>query len=547
MRWRRRREVYDERRAERAVLDITARRTAWQGALWGVVFGATIAVSASAYSGLFPTAASRAAMARSFEGNAAWAALFGPLRRLDTVAGYTVYKSGMTVIILGAIWGLLIATRVLRGEEDAGRWELLLSGRTTRFRAAAQAATGLGVGVVALWLPTFLLTAGAGASEDVGIGVGASAFLVTALLAPAAIFMAIGMVAGQLAATRRDANLIGAGVLAGSYLVRMAADSDAGFAWLRWLSPLGWVEELRPLTGSAPSAFVPVVVLIVLLVALALRVAARRDLGASALASRDTPKPRTLLLGGQAGLTLRLTRPMIVGWIIALVVTGLVFGLVAQAAGTALRGAEGIEEAIARLGGTTSGAAAYLGFVFVIAAGLMAIAVAGQIAAARNEESSGHLDNLFVRPVARWRWLAVRLAVGLGLVIVASVLAGFSAWVGAASQHADVGLGDLVRAGLNVVPPAVFVLGIGGLALGVWPRGAIGVVYGLVVWSFLVETISAAFDSNHWLRDTSPLLHIAPVPAADPNWTAAAWLVALGLLAAAVGVGAFGRRDLVGA
>lgn len=75
----------------------------------------------------------------------------------------------------------------------------------------------------------------------------------------------------------------------------------------------------------------------------------------------------------------------------------------------------------------------------------------------------------------------------------------------------------------------------------------IGVAYGLVVWSFVIETIAAAFDSNHWLRDTSPLLHIAPVPAADPNWMAAAWLVGLGLLTAALGVAAFGRRDLVGA
>ena len=133
----RRREVYGERRAERVVAATTARRASFQGALWGLVFGGTIAASASSYAWLFPTAASRAAVALSFQGNTAWAALFGPLRRLDTVAGYTVYKSGMTVIILGAIWGLLIATRVARGEEDAGRWELFLSGRTTRARAAA--------------------------------------------------------------------------------------------------------------------------------------------------------------------------------------------------------------------------------------------------------------------------------------------------------------------------------------------------------------------------------------------------------------------------
>jgi ABC-2 type transport system permease protein len=549
MRWPRRKpkDVFGEHRAARIVAVTTARRAGKQGALWGIVFGGTIAASSTSYAGLFPTAASRAQVARTFEGNTAWAALFGPLRRLDTVAGYTVYKSGMTVIILGAIWGLLVATRVLRGDEDAGRWELFLSGRTTRGRAVTQVAIGLGVGLVALWLTTLALTAGAGASANVNIGAGASFFFVSALLSAAAMFMAIGMFVSELAATRRDANLIGAAVLAGSYLVRMVADSDPAIAWLRWASPLGWIEELRPLTGSDPVAFVPIVSLVVVLVVASIRIASTRDLGASALPSRDRAEPRTLLLGGQAGLTIRLTRPVIAAWTVALLVTGLVFGLVAQAAGTALRGAQGIEEAIRRLGGTTSGAASYLGFVFIVAAGLMAIAVAGQVTAARNEEAAGHLDNLLVRPVARWRWLAVRLGVGLGLVVIASTLAGIAAWVGAVSQHAEVGFGELVGAGLNVVPPAVFVLGVGGLAFGIWPRGAIGVAYGLVVWSFLVEVVSAAFDSNHWLRDTSPLLHIAPVPAADPNWGAAVWLVGLGLLAAAVGIAAFGRRDLVGA
>src|SRR4030095_2524756 len=60
--------------------------------------------------------------------------------------------------------------------------------------------------------------------------------------------------AGRPPPPRPPANLIGAAVLAGSYLIRMAADSDPGLAWLRWASPLGWIEELRPLTGSQPNA-----------------------------------------------------------------------------------------------------------------------------------------------------------------------------------------------------------------------------------------------------------------------------------------------------
>ena len=92
------------------------------------------------YASTFPTASSRAQLALAFEGNTAWEALFGTIRRMDTVAGYTAYKSWMFAMILGAIWGLLVATRLLRGEEDAGRWELFLSGQTTRARAALQAA-----------------------------------------------------------------------------------------------------------------------------------------------------------------------------------------------------------------------------------------------------------------------------------------------------------------------------------------------------------------------------------------------------------------------
>jgi hypothetical protein len=37
------------------------------------------------------------------------------------------------------------------------------------------------------------------------------------------------------------------------------------------------------------------------------------------------------------------------------------------------------------------------------------------------------------------------------------------------------------------------------------------------------------------------------VPAAEPNLTAAAWLLGLGLVAALGGILAFGRRDLAGA
>ena len=60
----------------------------------------------------------------------------------------------MSLMILGAVWGLLTGTRLLRGEEDQGRWELLLAGGPRRARATGQALAGLGAGVAVLWALT---------------------------------------------------------------------------------------------------------------------------------------------------------------------------------------------------------------------------------------------------------------------------------------------------------------------------------------------------------------------------------------------------------
>ena len=376
------------------------------------------------------------------------------------------------------------------------------------------------------------------------IGVGASVFLATAVVAAAVMFIAVGMLASELAATRHQADLIGAGVLAGAYLVRMVADSDRRIAWLRWASPLGWIEQLRPLIGSKPLAFVPIVVFTSAAVALSVVLAGRRDLGASVLRSRDAPPARLRLLNGAGALGLRLEWPSIAGWLTALGATGLVFGLVTQAAGRSVHGSPTLERVIARLGATGASSVAYLGFVFVIAAGLVACAAAGEIAAVRGEEAGGYVDALLVRPVARWRWLAARLALGFALVGVGGVLTGVAAWVGTTTQHGAVGFATMVEAGCNVAAPAVFVLGVGALVFGVAPRWAASATWGLVAWAFLVEIVAAITKANHWVRDTSPVLHITPAPAAPPDWTAVAWLVGLGVAAAGVGIAAFAHRDL---
>jgi ABC-2 type transport system permease protein len=542
-----RRDVYDERRAARALAFTSARRAMRPGALWGAVFGGLIASASTTYVKSFPTAASRKVFAAATNGNAGFAALFGPLRRVDTVTGYTAYKVGYTIIVIGAVWGLFIATKLLRGEEESGRWDLFLAGATTRRRATLQAGAGLACGVVALWAVAAIIAIPAGTSSKVGIASSASLFFVTALGSVVLMFMAVGCLTSQLASTRHDANLFGGAAIAGAYVIRMVADSDASFAWLRWASPFGWIENMHVLTGSRAFPFVFVAAFVVAVTAVSLRIAYARDAGASVFAGRDSAEPRTLLLGGQAGLNVRLARGVIVAWSAIFAAVGVVFGLVTVAAGKLLKASPSINQAFGRLGAARQGAVLYLGAVFLIVAVLIAVAVAGQIASMRTEEATGHLDNLLVRPVRRSTWLASRVTIGIVLISLAGVLAGVAAWAGATSQHAGLSFIDMLKAGLNVTPPAVFVLGAGVLVFAIAPRVAVPASYGLIVWSFVVDLVSAIFNGNHWLKDTSPLAHITPAPAAAPNWTSALWLAGLGLTACAMGIALFGRRDLVGA
>jgi soluble P-type ATPase len=121
-----------------------------------------------------------------------------------------------------------------------------LAGQTTRRRAAAGAVAGLGLGLLTLWAVTAAIIVAVGNSGDAGFTVSASLFASVAMVAGAAVFLAVGALCSQLSATRRQAAALSAGVFGLAYLLRLIAYSSSSLRWLRWATPLGWVDELRP-------------------------------------------------------------------------------------------------------------------------------------------------------------------------------------------------------------------------------------------------------------------------------------------------------------
>lgn len=522
----------------------SARAAGRSGALWGFIFGIAIASSAVSYTQIYKTPASRAALAAAYGSNNAMSALFGPAPQLQTVAGFTVFKISMTLMILGAVWGLLTSTRLLRGEEDRGRWDLLVAGQTTRRRATFQAIVGLGAGAVVLWAGAALLTVATGQSDKVQFGVASALFFTLAMVATAVMFLAIGAVTSQLAATRRQAASLAAVVLGISYALRLVADAGVGLHGLIWVSPLGWVEELRPFTAPQPLALVPIGACTVILAGTAVHLAGRRDVGSSVMADRTQAESHLGLLGGPTMAAIRLMRSTVIGWWMAIATAALLYGFIAKSAGTTVAGS--VHEVLTKLGATGNGTQAVLGVCFLMLAVLTGFVAGGQVTAVRAEESGGTLVHFLVRPISRWSWLGGRYLVALSVLVVAGLVAGTLTWLGAAVQHSGLSLPTLLGAGVNLVPPSMVILGVGILAFGVRPRSVTWVVYGLLGWSILVVIVGGIGAVSHWVLDTSVFHQMASAPAVPPHWGANAVMAGIGITTALFGAWAFRYRDLQG-
>ncbi len=534
------------RRSPRTVVaDQTARRAVRSGVIWGCIFGVSIASSAISYTTIYKTEAQRNALAAAYGSNKATSALFGPAPGLQTVAGFTVFKISMTLIVLGAVWGLLTSTRLLRGEEESGRWELFLGGQTNRRGATIQALVGLGFGVLALWALTAMITILTSRDARVDIAAGPALYFALAMVTTAVMFLAVGALTSQLGATRRQAASYAAVFLGLAYAVRMIADAGVGLHGLIWASPLGWVEELQPLTAPQPLALVPIFGFTAVLAVIAVRLAGSRDVGASVVPDRTTGEPHLRLLSGPTGLAVRMTRPTVIGWWVAIAVSGLLYGLIAKSAGGTISGSS-VHKVFSKLGASGTGAEAVLGVCFLVLAVLVAFVGAGQLTAARSEESEGRLDHLLVRPVSRTSWLGARLLVAVAVLLVSGVGAGAFVWLGAATQHTGVGLTTLLEAGVNLVPPAVAILGIGVLTFGIRPRMVSVVIYTLLGWSLLIVIVGGIGAVNHWVLDTSVFHQMASAPAVAPHWEANGIMMAIGCTGALLGGLAFRRRDLQG-
>lgn len=477
---------------------------------------------------------------QSLAENPAIATLFGPPRALDDVGGFTVWRTGTVVAVLVGAWALTAATRVTRGEEDAGRWSLVLSGPVTARDVVARhlgvlLVSQLAVGV-AVTLALLLAGTRPGGAVLHGAGIGAVG----------AFFAALGLLAAQVMPERRSAAAAAGGVLVTCLLLRMVADGVSALSWLSWLTPFGLLERTRSFAGDDATP-IPVLGAAVLVICVAaVHTAARRDLGAGLLKLEQDRRPRTALLTSLPAFAVRRTlRPLAV-WAAGLVAYFLLIGLLASSLTRFLAENEQFAEMAAQAGfaglGTVQGYVASLFSLLAVPLGLFATS---RIASDADDEEARRLGAVLALPVPRGRWVLVHAAVALAACVVLALAAGIATWVGTVLVGAPLGLGQAVAGVLNVVPVAALGLAAAVLAFGAAPShvavtGAIPLVGG-----YLLLVLA---DSFGWtaLREMSPFAHLASVPVTGPDATATVVMLALAAVGVLAGAWRFRGRDVSG-
>jgi ABC-2 type transport system permease protein len=438
----------------RTVLTLYARLTRRGALLMAVGVAVCVAIEIASYNAAYPNGVSPLQF-KMFEDNPTVRMMQGAPIALDSAGGFTVWDGGWMIQLLVAVWALLTTSRLLRGEEDVERTDLVLAGpiRATRATALSPvivAAAALLIGVATT--VTMLCV------QD---RTGGSVLLGLALAGVTATFASVAAVTSQLVNVRRRAAALAAGVLAVAYILRMVGNSTDAHSWVRWTTPLGWMDELKPYGDPDLRALLPMLVIPVLVAALAVMLRARRDIGGALLATDAGREPHLRLLGSPTAFAWRSNRAVLLGWILVLGAYAAVMGALISTMIDWLAKDESYQKIMADLGLdqalTVLGFLGLIGVVFGVA---VALQVAWRMGAARGEEESGRVEAILARPVSRLRWLGGHALLSLlgGALLLATT--GTALWLGVPASGSDeITWDNAMRSVLNTLPVVVLLGG----------------------------------------------------------------------------------------
>ncbi|GGL89718.1 ABC transporter membrane-spanning protein [Streptomyces fumigatiscleroticus] len=497
--------------------------------LWVAVNALMVLSMPNTLKGLYGTASERAGLLRQMETNSSLRAMVGPVFD-DSLGALTAWRVGVYAGALAAVMGLLVVVRHTRDEEESGRQELVASGMVGRRASltAALLAAAVANAVLAVLVAAGLAGQGAAGAAALGLGIAGAGM----------VFATMAAIVAQLTESARLARGLTAAVLGVAFVLRAAGDSatDDGSSVLTWLSPLGWLENLRPFAGERWWVLPLFAGAVVVQGAVAYGLAGRRDVGMSFLPTR--PGPAAGRLGTAGALARRLQRGSVLGWSIGFLLAGVVYGGMTEGAADLVAENDSAREIFRRMGGQAGLTDAFLASMAGMLGLVATLYVVASVLRLHGEETSGRAEPVLAGAVGRLRWAAGHLAVAFGGAVLVMLLAGLGLAAGYGHRA-----GAVLGACLVQVPAVWVVGGVAVLLYGVVPRAAMA-AWGVAGAVLLIGWVGPALDVPRAVLDLSPFGHLPKLPGGEMAWGPVLVLTGLAVALVAAGLAGLRRRDM---
>jgi ABC-2 type transport system permease protein len=525
---------------------------------WGIGMGLVVVSPMVSVAALVTTPQEReqlVSLAATFAWNADTVAV-------DTIGGYATFKIGIFIFLIAG-WPLLAASRMLRGEEDRGSLDVLLSLPRPRLRVALEKLAAMWTALLAMGVLIGLLAFAGGKKfgADFGLGDGLLFGLNLALIC--AVIGAVALLISQFTQERGPAAGWTAGLLLIFIVLDMVHRVVPNTEWISRLSPIYYYNLSKPLVpsyGTNAGGMLVQLALAVLLSGAAVWLFQRRDVGGTVPLPRwlqlpERPANRALPVGDWS-LRSVYTRSLamiatptfwwtlgIAGWAVWVV---FVVQLIEVRLTNLLSGSPAMVNLLKNLGGgDVSINAGFLSAMFIfLPLFLMAFAVT-QVSSWSADEQDGRLELVLTSPQPRLQVVLGRFAALATATVVISLITLLASVVAAAAAGLKLDMGNLAAATLGMIPLGLLVAAIGYLASG-WLRSAADtglLSFLLAAWFFVsfigpeLKLPDATLRLSAFYYYGTPLLH-------GLQLTSVLGVIAVAAVALGLGALRFARKDI---
>src|SRR5579863_645999 len=526
---------------------------------WGIGMGLLTYVVMSSVSSLVATPQARLALV-SLASTYNW--LADPIA-LTSPGGYTTWKYGLTILII-ALWPLLACSRMLRGEEERGSMDPLLSLPHGRGRVALEKLAAVWTALLGMGLLIWLLTFAGGKSTNADLSFSNALLFGLNIVLICGVFGAIALLISQFTQERGTASGITGGLLVVFIVLDMVHRVIPNTDWISRFSPIYYYNLSKPLVpassygvpsssyGANAGAMLVLLALSILLSGAAIWLFVRRDIGGTVavpawlrLPARAQRPEYALPVNAWSLRSVYLRSLGMIAvptfwWTLGIAGFAAWMVVVVKQIETSLTNlvqtSPLLKDLITKVGGgSISMNASILSFLFVFLPLLLMAFAVTQASRWAADEEDGRLELLLSTPQPRLQVLLGRFAALTTATIIIGVLTLGASALASAATGLQLDGGNLAAATLSLIPMGLLIAAIGYLLSG-WIRAAIDtglLSFLLVIWFFIsfvgpeLNWPDATLRFSAFYYYGTPLLH--GLPTGDTLLVLAVVVVALAL------------------